>query len=141
MAPTLSAYLDDINGSVPLEAMFASLDKHRELGPEICLHFNGFLKNYFYVPLRLKTSFFEFLAEREADRVIKVVSDEAAGAVKAGAEALVAEERERVAAAGGEVAWAELGQHLGTGGRDVSFSKPGCLVSFVGVERVLGAPF
>ena len=40
-----------------------------------------------------------FLAEREADRVIKVVSDEAAGAIKAEAEALAAEERERVAAA------------------------------------------
>ena len=26
-------------------------------------------------------------------------------------------------------------------GQGVSFSKPGCLVSFVGVERVLGAPF
>ena len=35
----------------------------------------------------------------------------------------------------------ELGQHLETGGRGVSFSKPGCLVSFVGVKRVLGAPF
>ena len=26
-------------------------------------------------------------------------------------------------------------------GQGVSFSKPGCLVSFVGVVRVLGAPF
>ena len=41
---------------------------------------------------------FEFLAERGADRVIKVFSDEAAGAIKAEAEALAAEERERVAA-------------------------------------------
>ena len=94
------------------------------------------------MPLRFKVKFFfKFLAEREADRVTIVVSDEAAGAIKAEAEALAAEERERVAAAGGAMAWAELGQHLETGGQGVSFSKPGCLVSSVGVERVLGAPF
>jgi len=39
------------------------------------------------------------------------------------------------------MAGADLGQRLETVGRGVSFSQPGCLVSFVGVERVLGAPF
>ena len=52
---------------------------------------------------------FEFLAEREADRVIKVVSDETAGAIKAKAEELAAEERERVAAADEKMACVELG--------------------------------
>ena len=93
------------------------------------------------MPLRFKDKYFGFLAERESDRVVKVVSDEAAGAIQAEAEALAAEERERFAAADGEMAWAELGQHVAIGGRGVSFSNPGCLVSFVGVERVLGAPF
>ena len=35
----------------------------------------------------------------------------------------------------------DLEQRLELVGQGVSFSKPGCLVSFVGVERVLGAPF
>ena len=61
VAPTLSAYLDDINGIVPPEAMFDSLDKLRELGPEIGLHFDDFLKNYFYVTLRFKDFFKSFL--------------------------------------------------------------------------------
>ena len=85
--------------------------------------------------------FFKFLAEREVDRVIKVVTDEAAGAIKVEAEALAAEERERAAAADGAMAGADLMQHMEIAGRGVSFSQPGCLVSFVGVERVLGAPF
>ena len=55
--------------------------------------------------------------------------------------ALDAEERGRAAAADEAMAGADLGQRLETLGRDVSFSPPGCLVSFVGVERVLGAPF
>ena len=53
------------------------------------------------------------------------------------AEALAAEERERAAAADGAMAGADMGQRLETVGRGVSFSQPGCLVSFVGVERVL----
>jgi len=58
VAPTLSAYLDDINGIVPLEAMFDSLDKLRDLGPEIGPHFDDFLKNYFHAPLRFKEKVF-----------------------------------------------------------------------------------
>ena len=81
MAPALPAYLDDINGIATLEAMFDTIGKLRELGPEIGLQFDDFLKNHFYVPLRFKDKLCEFLAEREADRVIKVVSDEAAGAI------------------------------------------------------------
>ena len=52
VAPTLSAYLDDFIGIVPLEAMFDSLDKLRELGPQIGLHFDDILKGYFYMPVR-----------------------------------------------------------------------------------------
>ena len=141
VAPTLPAYLDDFIGIVPLEAMFDSLDKLRELGPTIGLHFDDIFKNYLYVPLRLKTCFLKVLAEREADRVIKVVTDETAGADKVEAEALAAEERERAAAADGAMAGADLGQRLETVGRGVSFSQPGCLVSSVGVDRALGAPF
>ena len=59
VAPTLPAYLGDIiNSIVPLEAMFDSLDKLREFGPEIGLHFDDFLKKYFNVPLRFKDKFF-----------------------------------------------------------------------------------
>ena len=57
------------------------------------------------------------------------------------AEALVAEERVRVAAADGLITGVDRGQRMEVFGQGVSFSKPGCLVSFVGVERVLGAPF
>ena len=58
VARTLSAYLDDINGIVPLEATSDSFDKLRELEPGIGLHFDDLLKNYFYVPLRFKDKFF-----------------------------------------------------------------------------------
>ena len=75
------------------------------------------------MPLSFKDEFPEFLAEREADRVIKVVSDKVAGAIKSEAEALAAEEREQVAAADGAMAWAELGQHVETGGRGVFFRE------------------
>ena len=61
VAPTPSTYLDDINGIVPPKFMFDSLDKLRELGPEIGLHFDDFLKNYFYVTLRFKDFFKSFL--------------------------------------------------------------------------------
>ena len=79
----LSAYLNDIS-IAPLGAMFDSLDKLREIGPVIGLYFDDFLKNYFYVPVRFKETFLELFAERGGNRVIKVVSDEAAGAIKAG---------------------------------------------------------
>ena len=56
VAPTLLAYLDNISGVGPLEAMIGSLDKLRELESGIGLHFDDFLKNYFYMPLRVKKS-------------------------------------------------------------------------------------
>ena len=37
--------------------------------------------------------------------------------------------------------WVDRGERMEALGQGVSFSKPGCLVSFVGVVRVLGAPF
>ena len=141
VAPALSAYLDDFIGIVPREAVFDSLDKLRELGPKAGLHFDNILKNYFYLPVRFKDKFFKFLAETGADRVIKVVTNEDAGAITVEAEALEAEERERATATDGAMAGADLEQRSETVGQVASFSEPGCLVSFVGVERVLGAPF
>ena len=60
-APALSAYLDDICRIATLEAIFDSFIKLRELGPENGLHFDGFLKKDFYVPLRFKNMFLSFL--------------------------------------------------------------------------------
>ena len=69
------------------------------------------------------------------------VTDEASGAIEVEAGALAAEERERAAAADGAITGAGLGQRLETAGPGVHFLQPGCLVSFAGVIRVLGAPF
>ena len=117
---TISAYLDDITGIVPVAAMFDAIDSLRKRGPEIGLDFNNIIKNYFYVPLRFKKEF-EEVAAKVVDRRIMVVEDEAKGALgRAAAELKNVEVADRAA------------------GR---FSKPPCLVSFVGVERLLGAPF
>ena len=83
----------------------------------------------------------EFPAEREADRVIKSISDEAAGAIKAEAEAPAAEDWGRVVVADGATAWVKHGLHVGTGCQGDSVSKPGCLVSFVGAGQVMAALF
>jgi len=81
------------------------------------------------VPLRFKDTFLKFLAQREADRVIKVVTDETDGAIKVTAEALAAEERVRVAAADGLMTGVDRGQRMEALGQGVSFSKPGCLLN------------
>ena len=77
----ISTCLDDVIGIVPLEAMFDCLEKLRDRGPEIGHHLENIHKNFFFVPLRFKGTFLIFLAKREADRVIKVVTDETAGAI------------------------------------------------------------
>ena len=88
----------------------SKLSKLRELRPKTGLHFDNIRKNYFYVPLRFKDNCFRLLAERDADRVIKVVTSEDAGAITVEADALKAEERERAAAADGAMAGVDLGQ-------------------------------
>ena len=105
------------------------------------LQFVNIRKNYFYVSVRFKDKFFKLLAERYADRVIKVITSEDAGAITVEADALEAEERERAAAVDKARSGVDLEELLETVDQDVSCFKSGCLVSFVGLERVLGAPF
>ena len=57
------------------------------------------------------------------------------------AEVLEAEEWERVKAADEAMARTDLEQRLEVVSQGVLFSKPRCLVSFVGVERVFGRSF
>ena len=66
---------------------------------------------------------------------------EPTGAIKVATGALAAEERVRTAAADGLITGFDRGKRMEAPGQGVSFSEPGCLVTFVGVERVLGAPF
>ena len=84
---------------------------------------------------------FEIIHVNHDDRVIKVVTSEDAGAIKVEAEALGAEERERCAAIDKVRPGVDLEELLETRDPGVSCPIPGCLVSFVGVERVLDAPF
>ena len=141
--PTVSAYLDDINALVPLKYMFESIDILRRNAPEpYGINFDDIVKNLFYVPKRFQPQLLELL-DTVQDRRVHICEDESLGALTRAATDLKS-----------TVEADEMDSYDFTFDGDVSVEtgftikvnstvqfKPPCLVSLVGVERVLGAPF
>ena len=121
--PTISAYLDDITCVVQLEDMFTTLENLRTLSPNYGLSFDSIEKNFYYVPAKFKKDFDTFIQscpEDELPNIVPIV-DETEGAFKRAHAELLTLERT-------------------SDPLDIA-RPPGCLVSFVGVQRLLGSPF
>ena len=141
--PTVSAYLDDINALVPLEYMFESIDILRSNSPEpYGIHFDDIVKNLFYVPKRFQPQLLQLITTVH-DRRVQICDDESLGALtRAAIDLKSAAEQDEIDACDFsfvEDDSVECGFTIKV--KSSIQNKPPCLVSLVGVERVLGAPF